>query len=88
MIRRSSSSRVTGWWPGLVELAADVDDRRPLGGHGFSARDGEGGVEILPAVGKQVRRHVENAHQHGRLPKRGQKLIALVRAAIDGHDQG
>ena len=46
-------------------FAADIDDRRAIGDHGPGARDSCGKVGMAPAVGERIRRHVENAHEHG-----------------------
>ena len=83
--RRSSSSSETGTWPGRVELAADVDDRRALGEHRFGAGDRSGRVEMAPAVGERVRRHVEDAHELGRRFQRAQECVAMENPVVDGH---
>ena len=59
---------------GSCQLAANVDDRRPLGDHRFCTRDGYGGVEMATAVGEGIRRHVENAHELGRVFQRAEEL--------------
>ncbi len=77
--------RGNGSVAGPGRFAADVDDRRALGNHRVSARDGGLGVEMPSAVGKRIRRHVENAHELGRASQRGEERVAMDNAAVDAH---
>ena len=73
---------------GPSRFAADVDDRRALGRERLRMRDRDARVEMAPAVGKRIRRDVDNAHQDGRPAERGQKAVALAVTAVFSHGVG
>ena len=60
--RRSSSSAGTGSAPGPRRLAADVEDVRALVDHPQPVVDRRAGIEAHAAVGKRIRRDVEDPH--------------------------
>ena len=70
---------------GPCRFAANVDDRRPVGDHRFGARDGCGEVGMATAVGEGIRRHVENAHELGRVFQRAEERVAMDDAAVNAH---
>ena len=60
--RSISSPSQTGFAPGRVEFAADIDDRRAVAGHVRAGLGGGRRIGELAAVGKTVGRGVEDAH--------------------------
>ena len=74
-----------GSMAGPGRFAANVDDPGTLGDHRPRARGGGLGLEMAATVRKRIRRHIENAHQHGRTSQVGEEFVASCGASVGGH---